>query len=284
MRVTPAGGQVDKAGVLRLGKVIALVVAAQALGATIADLDAKQLENFMLQGYLLRYLTPGSRTFLIFLLLTTSFLTLILARLAPRGGSPTVLLTLLPLSVTVYGVTTLTEVGVLSGIIQGTGSTLLQVATAGILVLVVVDVIHRGRTRFLTPALTLLICSEIGGYLALALSFEGVLTLIAALSLFDLYTFVRGSPRKFDNSEGGEPVPIIASGLRGLTLGVSDFGLYSLLATVAWRTGELGKFVVCATCINAGVLLTLTLPIRRRPIPGAPLPMALGLLAFFLYP
>jgi len=161
---------------------------------------------------------------------------------------------------------------------------LLQVAPAAILVLLVVDAIHRGRTRFLTPALTLMISSEIGGYLALALSFEVVVTLIAALSLFDLYAFARGSSSKVDRSEKGEPVPIIASGLRGLTLGVSDFGLYSLLATFAWRTGELGKFVVCAACINAGVLLTLVLQFRRGPLRGTPLPMALGLLAFFLYP
>lgn len=263
-------------------RLAALVASTQVVCVLLAQLNSKAVMNFTIGELLLGIQLLGS-SLAVILLLAVALISLALAwTLRGRRSSVATLTVAFTLSIAVFSLSSITVGSLLNGTLNGAVSLALQIAIPSVIVLLLVDNMYAGKTRKSAPALLLFVCAELGSYFALTLTTIVVVPLITAFAVFDLVAVLWGPLRDVDTDSKVELVPTISAGLGGLALDLGDLTFYSMLPAVAWvKSGIIGA-LSSIIAINLGVFLTIMLLRRWQPLPGLPIPMALGVITLFL--
>lgn len=83
--------------------------------------------------------------------------------------------------------------------------------------------------------------------------------------------------------EKGISLGIFIANVGGFSIGSGDLVFYSLFASSAFILGNLPGLISMLLVLNAGILLNLIIILRyKKPIPGLPIPLALGLMVLLI--
>jgi len=157
--------------------------------------------------------------------------------------------------------------------------------------LVIISIVEGIRT--VTLSAFVLMTSLIGAFLAVSISPPTLFVLPVAFALYDIYAVFRGPlkmlikvkpvrPRKEDR-DLNKRFGLLLVRIGGFTIGAGDFTFYSMLVAAAFLIKGLGAAFFVGVAINFGIVLTLKLLEKvNRPLPGLPIPIALGILTMLL--
>jgi presenilin-like A22 family membrane protease len=172
-------------------------------------------------------------------------------------------------------------------------------------VILVLYSILKGVT-FVTTTAFLLATSLIGAYLAVSISPPTLFILPIAFALYDIYAVFRGplktlikvmpitrgktaksgkqkSVGKNITADLQKQFGLMLTRIGGFTIGAGDFTFYSMLVAAGFVLKGLLAAVVVGVAINAGVLVTLwILQKYKKPLPGLPIPIFLGIATLIL--
>lgn len=181
-------------------------------------------------------------------------------------------------------------------------SNLLFVAVVAYVILVVYSII-KGITIVTTSGF-ILTCSLIGAYLAVSISPPTLFVLPIAFALYDIYAVFKGPLRtlikvmpitqgkrrqlgktasKTLTANLQRQFGLMLARIGGYTIGAGDFTFYSMLVAGAFLIKGLRGALATGIAINVGVMATLwILQKYKRPLPGLPIPIALGIATMIL--
>ena len=158
-------------------------------------------------------------------------------------------------------------------------------------IVVIISIIEGIRTIVMSAFV--LMTSLIGAFLAVSNSPPTLFVLPVAFAVYDIYAVFRGplkilikenpiKPKKGDQNLN-KRFGLLLARIGGFTIGAGDFTFYSMLVAAAFLIkGLVGAFFV-GVAINFGIVLTLMLLEKyKRPLPGLPIPIALGILTMLL--
>jgi len=178
----------------------------------------------------------------------------------------------------------------------------LFVAIVAYVVLVVYSILK--GIPIITASGFVLTCALIGSYLAVSISPPTLFVLPVAFALYDIYAVFKGPlktlikviPIGQAKGKRGRKLPskIITANLQrqfglmlarigGYTIGAGDFTFYSMLVAGAFVFKGLFAAFATGVSINIGIVATLwILQKYKRPLPGLPIPIALGIATMIL--
>jgi len=82
-----------------------------------------------------------------------------------------------------------------------------------------------------------------------------------------------------EQAKKGISLGIFIANVGGFSIGSGDLVFYSLFASAAFLLGNISGLISMLLVLNAGILLNLILLARyKKPLPGLPIPLALGLI------
>jgi len=169
-------------------------------------------------------------------------------------------------------------------------------------IMLVIYSIWKGHT-FITTTAFIFTTSLIAAYLAVSIAPPTLFVLPVAFALYDIYAVFRGplktlikviplgqkkirkteKQRKVSIAEMHRQLGLMAARIGGFTIGGGDFTFYSMLVAAGFVLKGLAAAFAVGVSINAGVLLTLWfLQKYKRPLPGLPIPIFLGIVTLTL--
>ena len=135
--------------------------------------------------------------------------------------------------------------------------------------------------------------SLIGSYLAVSFAPPTLFVFPIAFALYDIYAVFKGPLKtlikvkklknekevKFINKKFG----LLLARIGGVTIGAGDFTFYSMLVAAAFVLKGLVPSILVGISIDVGIIITLYLLEKyKRPLPGLPIPIALGIITMLL--
>jgi len=183
-------------------------------------------------------------------------------------------------------------------------SNILFFLALGYIILVVYSILK--GLQFVTTTAFVLICSLIGSYLAVSISPPTLFILPVAFALYDIYAVFRGPLRtlikvmpitrgkaaksgkqktvgKNITADLHKQFGLMLARIGGFTIGAGDFTFYSMLVAAGFVLKGMLAAVAVGIAINAGVLVTLwILQKYKKPLPGLPIPIGLGIVTLIL--
>jgi len=183
-------------------------------------------------------------------------------------------------------------------------SNILFIAVIFYVILVVYSIL-KGITPIVATAF-ILTSALIGAYLAVSISPPTLFILPVAFALYDIYAVFRGPlrtlikvmPLKPERQKKGtrqrasvreitanlyKQFGIMLTRIGGFTIGAGDFTFYSMLVAAAFVVKGMFAAFAVGVAINAGVVVTLwILQKYKRPLPGLPIPIALGIVTMIV--
>lgn len=162
--------------------------------------------------------------------------------------------------------------------------------------------IWKGFTKFVVTGF-FLASALIGAYLAVSISPPTLFILPVAFALYDIYAVFKGplkllikssplaqKPRRRSRKSESDLTAdlhrqfgLMLARIGGFTIGAGDFTFYSMLVAAAFVVKGAIAALAVGIAINAGVVVTLLILERyKKPLPGLPIPIALGILTMIL--
>ncbi|MGC8673617.1 MAG: hypothetical protein ACP5TI_00560 [Thermoprotei archaeon] len=158
----------------------------------------------------------------------------------------------------------------------------------------------RGLLYLLANVVVLLNGAELGFFLAVSFQKMTVIFLAFVFSAYDFYSVFRGPISRMLGRPTSAPEPGLEEAVQKpekkllgpmmvnfgqVEMGLGDITFYSMMPTAIYMAG-MGLIPVFleVLLIDFGVALTLILLKKIRPLPGLPIPLLLGVVAFFLRP
>ena len=165
--------------------------------------------------------------------------------------------------------------------------------------------IWKGITKVVVTGF-ILTSSLIGAYLAVSISPPTLFILPIAFALYDIYAVFKGplkalikvaplSPSVKGKGKGRritesaiaanlhKQFGLMLARIGGFTIGAGDFTFYSMLVAAAFVVKGLVAAFAVGVAINVGVVVTLwILQKYKRPLPGLPIPITLGIVTMIL--
>ena len=139
------------------------------------------------------------------------------------------------------------------------------------------------NTPWLSTLVLAFVGAEVGSFFAETLSPYTALALPVAFSIYDIYAVFKGPLKQLIGTAPGIALVGMSVKAGEFTLGLGDIVFYTMLPSVAlFRVGTLAS-VATTLAIDAGVVATLYLLSRKRLLPGLPIPMFLGIVAFLAF-
>jgi Presenilin len=139
------------------------------------------------------------------------------------------------------------------------------------------------NVTWLSTALMAFIGAEVGSFFAETLSPYTALILPVAFAVYDIYAVFRGPLKELVGSNPA--IALIGMSIKAgqFTVGLGDVVFYTMLPALALF--RIGVYAALSTtlAIDVGVVVTLFFLSRRKLLPGLPIPMMLGVLAFLAY-
>jgi hypothetical protein len=155
--------------------------------------------------------------------------------------------------------------------------------SASIVVALIAYTIFVKNRLWLSTLILAFVGAEVGSFFAETLSPLTALALPIAFSVYDIYAVFRGPLKQLIGTAPN--IALVGMSIKAgeFTLGLGDIVFYTMLPSLAlfW----VGTYAAAATlvAIDVGVVVTLYLLSKRRLLPGLPIPMLLGVLAFAVY-
>ena len=141
-------------------------------------------------------------------------------------------------------------------------------------------------------------CSELGCLFALMFSPPTLYLIPLFFLLYDLFAVFFGplkilikelkkgikvKKKRKVKAKKGISLGIFIANVGGFSIGSGDLVFYSLFASAAFLLGNLPGLISMLLVLNAGILLNLILLARyKKPLPGLPIPLALGLIVLLV--
>ena len=122
-----------------------------------------------------------------------------------------------------------------------------------------------------------------------------VVSILAALSLYDIYGVFRGPIKELAESTMPsnsipktttpvrDPIPILTYASKHWEIGIGDLAFYSLFTSHVFALFGIPLFILITFAICLGALGTLKLLEKRPLLPGLPLSIIAGIITLFLY-
>lgn len=138
----------------------------------------------------------------------------------------------------------------------------------------------------------ILMVAEVSSLLTLSLSPPTLYILPLAFALYDIYSVFRGPLKRLIKVQPMKTIKqrfvysdfgLLVTNVGGFTIGAGDFIFYALLVSSGFLQKGLFGSILVGIAINFGVLLTLFILLKyKKPLPGLPIPVFLGLLTLVL--
>ncbi|HDD71494.1 MAG TPA: hypothetical protein ENF99_00720 [Candidatus Aenigmarchaeota archaeon] len=141
-------------------------------------------------------------------------------------------------------------------------------------------------------------CSELGCLFALMFSPPTLYLIPLFFLLYDIFAVFFGplkilikelkrgikvKKKRKVKAKKGISLGIFIANVGGFSIGSGDLVFYSLFASAAFLLGNLPGLISMLLVLNAGVLLNLILLAKyKKPLPGLPIPLALGLIVLLV--
>ncbi len=129
------------------------------------------------------------------------------------------------------------------------------------------------------------VSSIIGAFLGLTLQTPSIIAILILFSLYDAIAVRKGPIIEIvkELEKRGISGTGISCQVHGIEIGMGDLVFYSAFASHTLIISSLISYIAVTVAIVTGVYISLLLLLRRREIiAGLPIPIGLGLLAFFL--